>query len=314
MLTIYSASLEEADQFGTKENGTNVIDLTKGVLAPREESYFHQLRISQKENKKRWVLTCTKYHTLVFSHPDRLIRKQAAEAFHSFAMTLEEVGPVNLYPERCPLCGEELIEKVLEKGLELACGDFNCPWSVDFTPPTQKRVGITGHRPKDLPGGYNRASEANRALYRWLQEKVRELSPDRCCSGMALGVDQWFASSCVQLNIPFEAFLPCRGQESRWPDFSKESYHRLLSQASKVRYTTEGPYTQGCMQQRNQDMVTWLTETGGILLAVWSGKKSGTSNTVKKALAAGIRVISFHPETLEERELTLPQQLDLPLP
>jgi hypothetical protein len=195
------------------------------------------------------------------------------------------------------------------------------------------RIGVTGHRPKDLPGGYNWDHPDNVAIILWLKSKLVELGSSkapaeealmqdqfashlRACTGMALGVDQFFAQACIEEGVPFTAFIPCHGQESRWPASSKLTYEELLADRHclRTRYTHDGPYPgPWCMVQRNQDMVDWLVEEsspGGVLLAVWSGKrKGGTFDCVVRGqkkrygLERVLRVIQFNPVTREEREL-----------
>lgn len=164
------------------------------------------------------------------------------------------------------------------------------------------RMGVTGHRPKRLPGGYDIQHESNLAIRRWLVWKLQELKPDEGCTGMALGVDQFFAAACLIAGVPFEAFLPCREQESRWPKKSREAYKAILAYTKGVSYTHPGPYPgQWCMLQRNQDMVDWLTGQFGVLLAVWDGvDRGGTWDCVHRARQAELKIIRFNPVTGEE--------------
>lgn len=160
-----------------------------------------------------------------------------------------------------------------------------------------QRVGVTGHRPKDLPGGYDLAHSSNLAIGEWLLGKLEELNPEEACTGMALGVDQIFAQACIIAGIPFHAYVPCHGQEIQWPFSSRRLYQELIEKAASIRYTHEGPYPgPWCMTARNQDMVDWLTGIPSVLLAVWSGKNGGTSNCVMKAREAGLEIIRYNPQ------------------
>lgn len=164
------------------------------------------------------------------------------------------------------------------------------------------RVGTTGHRPKSLPGGYDIRHEKNLAIRRWLVWRLQELNADEACSGMALGVDQYFVAACLVCAVPFHAFLPCRGQDRTWPEASRNLYRLLCQRAESIRYTVDGSYPgAGCMVQRNQDMVDWLAELpGSVLLAVWDGmRKGGTWDCIQRAFRADsdLRVIRFDPMT-----------------
>lgn len=150
-------------------------------------------------------------------------------------------------------------------------------------------VAVTGHRP-DRVGGY-----APNALGRKLQELVQaqlgeelrrigETHPGlHAISGMAQGVDQWFAQECVRLGIPFTAAVPCDGQEVRWPTSARERYAELLGYAAKTVVVCPGPYQAWKMQRRNQ----WMVDRCNLLLAVWDGGAGGTANCVLYAAAQG---------------------------
>jgi len=166
------------------------------------------------------------------------------------------------------------------------------------------RVGVTGHRPKGLPGGYDIRHASNVAVRRWLVHRLQELRPDEACSGMALGVDQFFVAACLICDVPFDAFLPCFGQEQRWPEASQGLYRLLLQRARSYRFTVAAPYPgQGCMLQRNQDMVDWLAELpGSVLLAVWDGiRQGGTWDCIQRAFRADseLNVVRFDPKTAQ---------------
>jgi len=71
----------------------------------------------------------------------------------------------------------------------------------------------TGHRPDKL-GGYSDSAFDN--LVKIAEDYLKESKPDKVISGMALGWDQALAEACVNLNIPFIAAVPFKGQESKW--------------------------------------------------------------------------------------------------
>jgi len=146
-------------------------------------------------------------------------------------------------------------------------------------------IGATGHRPKDLRGGYDWNSPANRAIRAWMRERIQELGCTLGITGGALGVDMFWASALYHSGVPYILFAPCKGQESRWPEESQRIYRAILKHAREVRYTHDGPYPgPWCMLQRNQDMVDFLAERKGILLAVWNGRKAGgTYDCIRRA-------------------------------
>lgn len=158
-------------------------------------------------------------------------------------------------------------------------------------------VTVTGHRPNKL-GGYGENPTKTKVI-EWLrsqllgiQEKIGPINLG--VSGMAIGVDQWFAENCHSLGIPFEAAIPFFGQETAWPISSQERYHKLLELASVKTVVSPGGYSAAKMQIRNQYMV----DKCHILLAVWDGTSGGTANCVAYALKQGKKPIIIPREIL----------------
>lgn len=146
-------------------------------------------------------------------------------------------------------------------------------------------VAVTGHRPDKL-GGYTRNSLCTRVVAALTQAltQLKVEHPDmRLLTGMALGVDQWAAQVCLGLDIPYEAAVPFKGQESRWPEQSQGTYRFLLDQADKVHIVCEGEYRPYMMQKRNE----WMVDRCKHLLAVWDGSDGGTANCVRYAWNVG---------------------------
>lgn len=141
-------------------------------------------------------------------------------------------------------------------------------------------VGVTGHRPDKL-GGYS--DSARIKLEKLAKGVLTELKPTKVITGMALGWDQAIATACVELNIPFIAAIPFRGQETKWPVESQERYHKLLSHAAEVVIVCEGSYAAYKMQLRNQ----WIVDRCELLVALWDGSGSGTKNCIDYAVAKG---------------------------
>ena len=102
---------------------------------------------------------------------------------------------------------------------------------------------------------------------------------------MALGVDTWAAQLCVELGIPFDAYVPFVGQESKWPNASRDAYVALLHKARHVRMITTGGYSNAAFQRRNKAMV----DDCDTLIAVWDGSPGGTANCVRYAEGAAQR-------------------------
>lgn len=182
-------------------------------------------------------------------------------------------------------------------------------------------VAFTGHRPDKL-GGYGPSPTQDRVRARikdFLEEvgyhtcdcgksrwgRMSDLCPcgeGRCgtvsyateaISGMALGVDQWAAEICVELDIPFTAAVPFDDHGSNWPLESQANYCDLLAKARHVQVISPGPYAHWKMQARNK----WMVNECEVLLAVWDGSSGGTANCVRYAQQVGRQIWRIDPRS-----------------
>lgn len=134
----------------------------------------------------------------------------------------------------------------------------------------------TGHRPNKL-GGYG--DDVRQKLIQLAEYSLRRIEPALVISGMALGWDQALAQAAINLKIPFDAYIPCAAQDSKWPESSKIQYNALLAKAKGILYVTVDTYTPECMQLRNVAMV----DASDLVIALWDGTNGGTHNCLKYA-------------------------------
>ena len=139
-----------------------------------------------------------------------------------------------------------------------------------------KTMAVTGHRPNKL-GGYGEAAHNQRL--RLATAAVRHYAPQQVITGMALGWDQAIAQACVDLKVPFLAYVPFEGQESAWPSDSQRYYHELLRKAAEVKFICGPGYAAWKMQKRNEAMVDECNR----LVALWDGSSGGTANCIAYA-------------------------------
>lgn len=143
------------------------------------------------------------------------------------------------------------------------------------------KVAITGHRPHKLIGGYNVNHASNKELKERLKSILKEIAQNEPAilgiSGMALGVDTYFAESVLDLKElePKKYFLECaipfEGQEGKWFKADQDWYHTILSFADTKTIVSKGTYHPRLMQIRNEYMV----DNCDVLIAVWDGKPNG---------------------------------------
>jgi uncharacterized phage-like protein YoqJ len=139
------------------------------------------------------------------------------------------------------------------------------------------KLSVTGHRPPKI-GGYDRRNPIRIALREDYAQVIRELQPEECISGMALGVDQDFAEVVLAHGIRLIAAVPFPEQPNNWPWESRRHYESLLARAWEV-HVISTEYTPVAMQRRN----IWVVDQCTHLLAVWNGSGGGTANCIEYA-------------------------------
>lgn len=159
-------------------------------------------------------------------------------------------------------------------------------------------IAITGHRPNKLGNDYALTSplilRIKEEIIKIIDHRILQFKDIKLITGMALGIDTLFAKIAIELKIPFIAAIPCIGQESKWPQKSKDIYNQLLSQAYEIVRVTTDEYTPTCMQKRNQ----WMVDNCNLLIAVWDGTSGGTGNCVKYTQSIKKDIIIIDPKTL----------------
>lgn len=155
-------------------------------------------------------------------------------------------------------------------------------------------LGFTGMRPPKI-GGYKIPNPIYNYVYKSIQEKLKELNPEKLICGMALGSDQIAAVVAYRLGIPFVAAVPFEGQETKWIAKDQEKYHKLLKKADSIVIVNGGGYQASKLQIRN----VWIVDNCDKLLAVWDNSKGGTSNCVDYAKSVNRELIQIDPRNYE---------------
>lgn len=145
---------------------------------------------------------------------------------------------------------------------------------------------VTGHRPQHLVPGQSDwiCSELRRVI-----DKVQ---PDVAISGLALGVDTWFATTVLDYPCDLYAYCPGPWQADRWPIPDQTVWANLRSMAAKV-FDESPQYHPGAFHARNQAMVNHASEA----IVVWNGKRSGgTYDALRRIHLAGHPFIHIRPD------------------
>jgi uncharacterized phage-like protein YoqJ len=163
---------------------------------------------------------------------------------------------------------------------------------------------VTGHRPPKI-GGYDPNHPLRRAVCHALRTTLIDLTARPgvdalggndtmnpiCISGMALGVDQDFATIALNLGCVVHAYCPTN-QNNRWPVEARQAYHELLQRITEegkhgdrihILIQEEGESYAQMLQRRNEAMVNAADH----IIAVWDGSSGGTANCLRYAQSIG---------------------------
>jgi len=155
-------------------------------------------------------------------------------------------------------------------------------------------IAVTGHRPDKL-GGYKN-EQAHKAIRRHMRDFL-EAAPDGelvLISGGALGIDQFWIEVGLFLQLPVIAALPFEGYDSKWPDFSRKKYKKLLDRCDEVRYICEPGYDPVKLQKRNE----WMVDECHVLAAYFNGSPGGTRNCLDYAIERNKIINEFNTDNI----------------
>lgn len=140
------------------------------------------------------------------------------------------------------------------------------------------RLLIHGHKPDKL-GGWGQPNPVCEEIKHHIREKIKDKKPKEVLLGLDLGVSQWAAEVCLELDVPYTAYIPFTDFSSKWPPFTKQKYNSLASSAKMLTVTHKGGYEQGVYYRRNKIMAAYCDEA----ILVWDGS-SGVTYNLREAL------------------------------
>ncbi|MCC8180875.1 MAG: DUF1273 domain-containing protein [Planctomycetes bacterium] len=112
---------------------------------------------------------------------------------------------------------------------------------------------------------------------------INEKGVTHFLSGGAVGVDTWAMEEVIKLRIKYpqitlECVLPYAGMLERFALQDRNRYERIEPDLQIITILNKH-YHSGCMQQRN----IYMVNRARYVIAVWSGQRSGTANTINYA-------------------------------
>lgn len=162
-------------------------------------------------------------------------------------------------------------------------------------PETKLVAAMTGHRPNKLYG-YDLKAEKYMQLRMLFAAALEKFGASELWTGMALGADQTAALAVLDMknrgkDIRLNAAIPFPGQESKWPETSKQLYNAILSKCDRKAIVTNGPYSPKAMQDRN----IYMVDRADYVIAIYDESGGGTGNCVDYARRHGVPVLKIDP-------------------
>ena len=141
------------------------------------------------------------------------------------------------------------------------------------------RCCFTGHRPDKMKLG-----EKN--IKPLLEKAIDEAISDgykTFISGMAMGTDIWAAEIVLERkkqhkDLHLICAMPHPNFEKRRSIKEKIRFQQIIKKADLVKEINQN-YFIGCYQVRNQ----WMVDHSSLVIAVFTGEKGGTNNTIAYA-------------------------------
>lgn len=154
------------------------------------------------------------------------------------------------------------------------------------------RIGFSGHQKIDIPErwGWVRAQFVS-ALSRQ--------SVSRIVTSLAEGGDQLFVESALELGIPVEIVVPCKGYEATFETAQgRETYAALLKAAVSVTVLDFAAPSEEAFLTAGQ----FVVDKCDLLVVLWNGKpaagRGGTGDIVAYARSLARPITHVHPDQL----------------
>ena len=161
-------------------------------------------------------------------------------------------------------------------------------------------IGVTGHRPEKLYG-YDLTEPRWVKLKELFKKVLLKEKATAGVTGMALGTDQVFAMSVLELkeqgyDIKLVTMLPFKEYSCKWPMESQILFKNILDKADRINYVSSSLQNVGySLQKRNEALVGVVRK----LICVWDGSPSGTKRCIEYADSNGVPLIPVNPRTIE---------------
>src|SRR6266567_4389972 len=158
------------------------------------------------------------------------------------------------------------------------------------------RIGFSGHQQLSDEATVQFVSQHLRDLLATYRQMARDKGQEIvACSALALGADQLFVKTALELGIPVEVVIPCaKYAEIFSTPETLDEYHRLLNSCQDVHSL---PFDD-CTDDAYLAAGHWLVDHCDVVILVWNGYpaagKGGTADIASYARLLGRPFIHIH--------------------
>lgn len=165
--------------------------------------------------------------------------------------------------------------------------------SSENLPQVFEKVMVTGHRPQGLTE--EQAAFAKRALMACGRQLKRDFGTVEAISGMALGVDTWWAMAALNLKLDLAAYIPFPQQPEPWSASDQFRWTKLREKANREVICGD-EFSVRLLHIRNDAMI----KDADLAIAVWSPSqlRGGTASAVQKIRKRGMPMILIDLDAL----------------
>src|SRR5215469_16951174 len=135
------------------------------------------------------------------------------------------------------------------------------------------RIGCSGHQQIGDETTIKFVSEQLRELLIASQQQAQDRGQGiLASSALAVGTDQLFVKTALELGIPVEVVIPCVQYEGIFTTVeARDAYHRLLSRCQSVHRLS----FEDCSEDAYLAAGHWIADHSDLVILVWNGFPAG---------------------------------------
>src|SRR6266487_2581453 len=157
-------------------------------------------------------------------------------------------------------------------------------------------IGVSGHQHLGDETTIQFVSQQSRTLLlNYREQAVQQHREIVVYAALAIGTDQMFVKTALELDIPVEVVIPCaQYAEIFTSKEARNEYDSLLAQSRKVHQLPE----QLCSDEAFLEAGHWIVDHSDLMILVWNGYpalgKGGTADFASYARLVGCPFVHVH--------------------